>query len=79
MLHNVAVVCFIVCFGSTEDDGVRTPPISDFCQRYERQVLTREEVAAIKTLPKSLRYRVQGNDLDYACQCLKWKSARCQK
>jgi hypothetical protein len=76
MFLNISVVCFVVCFGSTDALPV-APPISDFCTRYERQVLTREDVTALKTLPRRLRDRVQGNDLDYACQCLHWKSRRC--
>jgi len=76
MLELAGVTCFLICFGSIDD----TPraPVSDFCKRYERQVLTWQELEQIRKLPRNLRDRVQGNDLDYLCQCLKWKSARCR-
>jgi hypothetical protein len=62
------IVCFIFCFGFTGEDEI---PTSDFCQRYERQVITREDVDNLKKLPRHLRDRIQGNEVDYLCQCLK--------
>lgn len=52
--------------------GCSTTPevISDFCQRYERQVLTRQDVEEIKKLSRGLQSRIQGNEVDYACICL---------
>lgn len=74
MFHNAGVVCFIFCFGSTPDVKA---PISEYCQVYERQVLTKDELAAVRKLPKALQKRIQGNDLDYLCRCLKWENPAC--
>ena len=76
MLEMAGVVCFLFCFGSVED--LKQVPVQDFCKRYERQVLTRDEVEHIKKLPRNLRDKIQGNDLDYLCQCRKWDSPRCK-
>ena len=70
-----SIVCFVVCFGSSE--LTTHAPMSDFCERYERQIITEEDVEAIRALPKRLRDRIQGNELDYLCQCQKWKNPAC--
>jgi hypothetical protein len=54
-----------------------TPAVSDYCTRYQRQVLTKAEVAQIKQLDQSLRRRIQGNDLDYLCNCVGWSDPIC--
>lgn len=74
MFKFVAITCFIICFGETDTQNVGT---SDFCQRYERQVITQEDAEAVKQLPRKLRDRIQGNELDYLCQCLHWENKAC--
>lgn len=54
-------------------------PIQDYCQRYERVVLTQEQKSQIRTLMPELRKRIQGNDLDYLCQCTGFKDAICKQ
>lgn len=54
-------------------------PIQDYCQRYERVVLTQDQKNQIRTLMPELRKRIQGNDLDYLCQCTGLKDAICKK
>lgn len=57
-----------------------TPTVfSDFCQRYQRQVLTREEVAEVRRLSQNLQRRIQGNDVDYLCNCTGWSDPICQR
>lgn len=70
------IVCFLLCFGSI---GGPTAPVNSYCQRYERTVRTKAEAIEIMKLPRSMRDRVQGNDLDYLCNCLGWKDAACQR
>jgi hypothetical protein len=76
-MFDKGVVCFIICFGQI-DGTERAAPTSDFCQRYERQVLNKEELAAMMALPRALRDRIQGNELDYLCECLGWKDKVCK-
>ena len=54
-------------------------PIQDYCQRYERVVLTQDQKNQIRTLMPELRKRIQGNDLDYLCQCTGFKDPICKK
>lgn len=67
--------CFIICFGSTQ---VTLPPSVDtFCATYQRVVLTKEELDKVKTLPRAMRDRIQGNDLEYLCRCEGYKHTLC--
>ena len=74
MFEMAGIVCLVVCFGTVDTPNVGT---SDFCQRYERQVITKEDAEAVKKLPRRIRDRIQGNELDYLCQCLKWTNKAC--
>lgn len=76
MLENVAIVCFVVCVGFSDEEA--KAPVSDFCERYERQVLSPAEVEAIKRLPPNVQRRIQGNELDYLCTCQNWKHPACR-
>ena len=58
---------------------MQTPPISDYCGRYERVVLTQDQKKQIMSLMPELRKRIQGNDLDYLCQCTGFKHPICKK
>lgn len=55
------------------------PSIKDYCQRYERIVLTPDEKKQVQSLVPQLRQRIQGNDLDYLCGCTNFKHPVCQK
>lgn len=70
----IAVTCFVICFGS-EDQG---PAVDTFCQTYTQVVTSVSELSEVKKLPRALRDRIQGNDLDYLCRCLKWKDQSCR-
>lgn len=74
-MFSASVTCFFFCFGTVEQP--KQIPLSDFCQRYERQVLTQKDLAEIKKLPRELRDRMQGNDLDYLCLCKRWNNPAC--
>lgn len=75
-MFSGSVVCFIMCFGSIEQP--KPIPLSDFCQRYERQVLSQRDLDEVKKLPRDLKNRLQGNDLDYLCLCKKWDNPACR-
>jgi hypothetical protein len=71
------IVCFIICFGASAPP----PPsivVDSFCQRYDRQVLSNADINAIKGLPPALARRIQGNEVDYMCQCLGWQDPICK-
>jgi hypothetical protein len=70
------IVCFILCFGIYR--GEQPGPVDSFCQTYVQTVTSRAELDAVKRLPRQLRDRIQGNDLDYLCRCLNWKDPTCQ-
>lgn len=72
---NEGIVCFILCFGSMQPN----PALQTYCQSYVRTVQKKEELEAILTLPRHLRNRIQGNDLDYLCRCKGLKDVACQK
>lgn len=72
---NEGIVCFILCFGSIE----AKVPIQTYCQSYVQTVQKRDELEAILKLPRHLRNRIQGNDLDYLCRCRGLKDKACQK
>lgn len=57
---------------------VTVPSIKDYCQRYERVVLTQKEKEQVQTLVPQLRQRIQGNDLDYLCGCSNFKHPVCE-
>ena len=67
--------CIIFCFGMSKP----TPPVQTYCQSYVQTVQKRDELEAILKLPRHLRNRIQGNDLDYLCRCKGFKDAACQK
>lgn len=67
-------ICILFCFSTS---GVGAAPVEDFCERYERQVLSEEEAEQIMQLPRALRDRIQGNELDYLCQCRQWNNPIC--
>jgi putative lipase involved disintegration of autophagic bodies len=54
--------------------GVRN---GSFCREYHRIVLTRDDLAQIRGIPRTLRDRIQANDLNYLCRCEGFRSAWC--
>jgi hypothetical protein len=79
-MNYVALILLMIALsGCAEGVGsLNVQTISDYCQRYQRQVLTKDEVAEVKKLSQSLRRRIQGNDVDYLCACVGWKDAICK-
>jgi hypothetical protein len=75
MFEKATIVCFVVCFGFT--DSSDPVPLDDYCQRYERVVITDGDKDAIKKLPLNIQKRIQGNEVDYLCKCLKWEHKVC--
>lgn len=75
-MFNDGVYCFLFCFGTVQP-VTATPPIDTFCTVYQRQVLTKDELSAVKALPKTVRTRMQYNDLYYLCKCKGWESKEC--
>lgn len=73
---NEGIVCFLLCFGSIP---AFKAPLETYCQSYVQTVQKREELEAILKLPRHLRNRIQGNDLDYLCRCRGLKDAACQR
>ena len=71
------VWCFIICFGATEAPSA--PPVDSFCTNYERVVTTPEELALVLKLPRAMRDRMQGNELEYLCRCRGLKDVACTK
>lgn len=67
-------ICILFCFSLTEPPRA---PVSDFCERYERQVLTDDDAERLMELPRALRDRIQGNEVDYLCQCRQWNNPIC--
>lgn len=78
MIREVAITCFIFCFG-TSDAPARQAPVDSFCSRYEKQVITREDLEEIRKLPRRIRDRIQGNEVDYRCDCEGWNNPICQE
>lgn len=77
-LYAIAAVPLLVIAQASGCETV-TPPISDYCARYERTVLSRTDLEAIRAIPlPELRKRIQGNDLDYLCNCRGWKDRACR-
>lgn len=67
--------CFIVCFGMA---SVSQPSsVDSFCSTYVQIVRSKEELDKVKLLPRAMRDRVQGNDLEYLCRCTEFKSKLC--
>jgi len=73
------VWCFIVCFGIAPAKVAppRPIPIDTYCQTYRRIVLNKQELEDVLKMPRNLRNRIQGNDLDYLCRCQNPKNAMC--
>lgn len=73
--------CFLFCFTAPADAAIRRPSIftDSYCSTYQQAVRTKEDVAAVKALPRDVQRRIQGNDLDYLCNCKGWKDASCQQ
>lgn len=74
---NEGVWCFIICFGVS---GQSPPVVADtYCRSYRQTVLTQEELKQVMKLPRSVRDRIQGNDLDYLCRCKGLGIKECQR
>jgi len=73
----LTVVCFIVCFGTSFSGGANAPT-DTFCQTYSQIVTSQVELDAVRRLPRAVRDRIQGNDLDFLCRCLNWKDSTCR-
>lgn len=71
------IFCFIICFGSSSALGVGAG--DTFCQTYQRVVRTQKEADALKAMPPDVRKRIQGNDLDYLCNCRGWEDVACHQ
>ena len=67
------VYCFILCFGFLSGDA-KAAPVDTFCQTYTRVVVNKSELDDVLKLPRKLRDRIQGNDLDYLCRCAGWNT-----
>lgn len=78
-LRALALAPMIVLAQAAGCDTGSYTVISDFCQRYQRQVLTRQEVQEVRRLSRNLQTRIQGNDVDYLCNCTGWSDPICQK
>ena len=72
---ETGVWCFVFCFGSTK--GLPVVAAEGFCATYQQQVMTKEEVKALKRLPRALQERMLANDLQYLCVCKQWKDKAC--
>ena len=72
------ITCFIVCFGHIPASKPIPAP-DTFCSVYRRQVLTNEDLNSISALPRTLRDRMQANDLYYMCKCRNWSAPECRK
>jgi hypothetical protein len=77
-LLTSGIVCFVFCFGEVTAPK-KTPPVNSFCTVYNRQIITAEDYEAIKDVPRSVRDRMQANDLYYLCKCKGWDGPECQK
>lgn len=65
-------LCVLFCL-------VETPKAVDsFDKAYERVVLTPEDAAAIKKLPRGLRERLTRNEVLYRCS-MGWQNPICNK
>lgn len=71
------IVCFIICFGTSQPAPV-TPATDTYCATYEQIVRSKDDLSVVKGLPKEVRNRIQGNDLDYLCNCKGLGSAACR-
>lgn len=67
--------CFLFCFGFAQP---ASPKIIDaYCQTYVQVVKSPDDLEKIKAMPRVMRDRVQGNDLEYLCRCKGWKDKAC--
>ncbi len=77
-LLSSGIYCFVFCIGSVAP-AKPVPAPDTFCSVYRQQVTSAQEFEAIRTLPRSLRDKMQGNDLYYMCKCQGWDAPECQK
>lgn len=49
----------------------------NFCAEYRRIVLTRSDLASIRGASRTVRNRIQVNDLNYLCRCEGFRSPLC--
>lgn len=73
------LVPLVVLAQAASCEPMMNAPISDYCTRYNRTVLTQAEKKQIQSLIPELRKRIQGNDLDYLCQCTGFKDPVCER
>lgn len=69
--------CFIICFGSATTAPAERP-IDSYCSSYQQVVLSHAELELILRLPRPLRDKIQGNELEYLCRCKGWKDEACR-
>lgn len=76
-MPETGVWCFIVCFGFMEP---AKPKIVDaYCQTYIQVIRTAGEIEHVKGLPRAIRDKIQGNDLEYLCRCKGSGIKACQR
>jgi hypothetical protein len=69
--------CFIICFGTTQ--VVLPASVDTFCTTYQQVVITKEDLDRAKALPRAMRDRLQGNELEYLCRCKGYKHNMCEE
>lgn len=70
----LGVWCFVVCFGSDSSDDQAPMALDTFCQTYQQVVRDTKELSQILRVDRTVRNRIQGNDLEFLCRCQGWKN-----
>lgn len=72
-MRFLGVWCFVVCFGADSPEETSIA-LDTFCQTYQQVVRDTRELESILKLNRTMRNRIQGNDLEFLCRCQGWKS-----
>lgn len=75
-MPEAGVWCFILCFGSIEAEKPKV--VDSYCSSYSQVVRSAEDLGWVKNLPRVVRDRMQGNDLEYLCRCRRLGIKACQ-
>lgn len=73
----MTIWCFIICFG-TNQAPVQGAVLDTYCSNYVQVVQSAEEAKLVLGLPKAVRSRLQGNELEYHCRCKGLKDEACR-
>ena len=78
-LRSALAVGMLLAFAQVGGCQTTTPAIKDYCLNYTRVILTPEERAEVRALSRTVRGRLQSNEVDYLCQCTGWKDPICKR